>query len=225
MPTGAFENSVFVNCPFDDDFDGLLQAILFCCARLGFVPRIAPENPDNATSRLTRIEELVRTSKFGIHDVSRCYASRVDFKLPAKTSPKEKVFSRLNMPFELGLDYGLKCSGVAPFDTKIILVLENSQYDSKRTLSDLAGWDIQFHNNDFLTIIRKVSDWLKRVGEDVEDIGPNRIVNDYFDFQEWSYETLLDRGYSKDDIEQYPSDRVLDNILAWVDEGMPVSAN
>lgn len=129
------------------------------------------------------------------------------------------------MPFELGLDYGLKCSGSRPFDSKIILVLEQSQYDSKRTLSDLAGWDIKFHNNDFQTVIRKVSDWLKRVGDNVEDIGPSRIANDYVDFQEWSYEILLDRGYSEDDIKQYPTDRVLENILSWVDQDMPVTAN
>lgn len=67
-----FERSVFINCLFDDDFAPLLQAIAFCLTDLGFYPRLAPENADNALNRLERIIELVKTSKYSIHDLSRC---------------------------------------------------------------------------------------------------------------------------------------------------------
>lgn len=94
-----FDRSVFINCPFDEEFAPILQAISFCVVFLGFHPRLAPENADNAATRLDRILEIVRTSKYGIHDLSRCRAS------------VEGEFSRMNMPFELGLDHACRKFG------------------------------------------------------------------------------------------------------------------
>jgi hypothetical protein len=85
-----FERSVFVNCPFDEAFAPLLQAIAFCVTDLGYYPRLAPENADNAANRLDRIIKLIRGSKYGIHDLSRCKSAVVG------------EYARLNMPFELG---------------------------------------------------------------------------------------------------------------------------
>src|SRR5690606_9912862 len=89
-----FERSVFVNCPFDEAFAALLQPSAVCITDLGFCPRLAPENADNAANRLDRIVELIRGSKFGIHDLSRCKAAAAG------------ELARFNMPFELGLDHG-----------------------------------------------------------------------------------------------------------------------
>lgn len=135
----------------------------------------------------------------------------------------KKIFARLNMPFELGLDYGLKCSGVKPLNGKRLLVLEENAFDSKQSLSDLAGWDIKEHQGDFLEAIRRVSDWLKSVGDNVPDMGPQQIADDYTDFQEWSYEKQLAAGYSEEDIRKYPTERVLENIMEWIAVGMPSS--
>ena len=82
-----FERSVFINCPFDEDYAPILQAIAFCVVDMGFYPRLAPENSDHSASRLTRIIELVRGSRFGIHDLSRCKATTAD------------EYYRLNMPW------------------------------------------------------------------------------------------------------------------------------
>lgn len=81
-----FDRSVFVNCPFDDEFAPVLQSIAFCIVHLGFFPRLAPENADNAAARLDRIAELIRGSKYGIHDLSRCKSVRAD------------EYARMNMP-------------------------------------------------------------------------------------------------------------------------------
>lgn len=89
-----FERSVFLNCPFDSEFAPLLQAIAFCVADMGLSPRLAPENADNASNRLSRITDLIRTSRYGIHDLSRCKSRSVG------------EFARMNMPFELGIDHG-----------------------------------------------------------------------------------------------------------------------
>ena len=38
---GDFERSAFDNCPFDEDYEPILPAVLFCLARFGLRPRIA----------------------------------------------------------------------------------------------------------------------------------------------------------------------------------------
>lgn len=173
--SAPFERSVFINCPFDDDFAPILQAIAFCVADLGFLPRLAPENSDNGVSRLERIVELVRESRFGIHDLSRSKASIIG------------EYYRLNMPFELGLDHAAARFGQDALKTKSILVLEENRYDYQRSLSDIAGWDIEAHDGDYETAVRKVSRWLRQHAG-AEPVGFTRIIGRYQDFQEWYWE-------------------------------------
>src|SRR5690606_33715675 len=129
-----FERSVFINCPFDEDHAPILQAIAFCVILLGFDARLAPENTDNAATRLDRIIELIEQSKYGIHDLSRCKSSAVG------------EYARMNMPFELGIDHGFRRAGQGPLADKVILILESTRYDYQKALSDIAGWDIQVHD-------------------------------------------------------------------------------
>lgn len=145
-----FDRSVFVNCPFDEEFAPILQAIAFAIVDLGFVPRIAPENPDNAANRLDRITELVRGSKFSIHDLSRCKSRGVG------------EFSRLNMPFELGIDFGCKRYGDGQLADKTMLILEEDRWDYQKALSDISGWDIHSHGGSHINAVKRVRDWLVR---------------------------------------------------------------
>ena len=91
-----FEKNVFINCPFDAEFEPILQSILFCIVYLGFAPRLASERNDSGENRLEKIRGLIESSKYSIHDLSRCQAKR-----------KGEHF-RLNMPFELGIDFGCR---------------------------------------------------------------------------------------------------------------------
>lgn len=205
----SFDRSVFVNCPFDDDYAPILQAISFCIADLGFSPRLAPENADNGVGRLERIIQLIQGSKYGIHDLSRCKA----------TSAGE--FSRMNMPFELGLDHGAAKFGDGALISKSILILEENRYDYQRSLSDISGWDIESHEGDYVQAVRKVSRWLVRhAGAD--PVGPDKILRDYQDFQEWYWERELARGASEDDIRQYPTIDFVRAMTEWVGEGRPI---
>ena len=104
LPNRNFHKNVFINCPLDDEYKPILEAILFCLVRLGFNPRIATEKIESSQSRLDKIRELIRISKYSIHDLSRCSPSYPD------------ELSRMNMPFELGLDFGCKDFGGFPFD-------------------------------------------------------------------------------------------------------------
>ncbi|WP_246688541.1 MULTISPECIES: hypothetical protein [unclassified Mesorhizobium] len=208
MTVPPFERSVFVNCPFDEAFAPLLQAIAFCITDLGFFPRLAPENPDNAANRLDRIVELIRGSKYGIHDLSRCKSAAAG------------EYARLNMPFELGLDHGCARFGGGQMTEKTILILEETRYDYQKSLSDISGWDIQTHEADFIKLVRIVAGWLiRQAGAD--PVGPAKIQGDYLTFQEWYWEREIARGASDDDIKAYPTFQVVTAMREWVEAGKP----
>lgn len=203
-----FERSVFINCPFDEQFAPLLQAIAFCVTNLGFYPRLAPENADNAANRLERIVELIRSSKFGIHDLSRCRATAIG------------EYARLNMPFELGIDHGCARFGAAPLSGKAILILEETRYDYQKGLSDISGWDIDAHDGDHIKAVRSVRNWLVRQAG-ADPVGPSKIQGDYLAFQEWYWEREKAHGASDDDIRAYPTVQVVEAMREWIDAGRP----
>lgn len=209
MTTPSFERSVFVNCPFDEDFAPLLQAIAFCLTDMGFYPRLAPENADNAANRLDRIIELIRGSKYGIHDLSRCKSSSVG------------EYARLNMPFELGLDHACARFGNGQMSDKTILILEENRYDYQKGLSDISGWDIHSHNGDYIKGVRIVTSWLIHQAG-AEPVGPAKIQGNYLTFQEWYWEREMSRGASDDDIRDYPTVQVVAAMREWVDSGRPI---
>ena len=203
-----FERNVFVNCPFDDEYDHILQAILYCVVRFGLRPRIATERMNAGEHRLEKISELVARSKYSIHDLSRCQAKEVG------------EHYRLNMPFELGLDFGCRSFGDSASQGKKILILEEQQFRYRAAISDLAGSDIEAHGGDMQTAVRKVRNWLVDAGG-FANIGAARILSEYEDFQEWYYERQLAAGFSEEDIQDYPTSELLKAMLDWVSEGRP----
>ena len=204
-----FERSVFVNCPFDEDFAPVLQAVAFCIVYLGLFPRLAPENADNAAARLDRIADLIRGSQYGIHDLSRCKSTQAD------------EYARMNMPFELGLDHACRRFGQAPQTDKRILILEHTRYDYQRALSDISGWDIQAHGGDHEKAVRHVRSWLiAQAGAPA--VGAALIQGKYIAFQEWYWERELAAGSSEEDIREYPTAELIRAMHQWKDAGEPV---
>ncbi len=203
-----FDRSVFINCPFDEEFAPILQAIAFCVTYLGYFPRLAPENQDNSAARLGRIVELVQGSKYGIHDLSRCKATAVD------------EYARMNMPFELGLDHACRLYGVGPAAQKAMLVLEHARYDYQKALSDIAGWDIRAHDGDPVQAVRHVRSWLVAQAS-APRIGPALIQGKYLLFQEWYFERELAAGSSEEDIRAYPTHEMVSAMREWMDKGQP----
>lgn len=203
-----FDRSVFINCPFDDEFAPILQAISFCVVYLGFHPRLAPENPDNAVSRLDRVVELIRSSRYGIHDLTRCRAEEAG------------EYARMNMPFELGMDFACRTFSTGRLSEKTILVLERSQRDYQRALSDISGWDIRYHRGDFERAVRHVRSWLiAQAGAPA--IGSALIQGKYLAFQEWYWERELAAGSSEEDIREYPTAELIRAMHAWMAAGQP----
>jgi hypothetical protein len=112
----TFERNVFVNCPFDKQFLPLLRPLLFTIIYLRLNPRIALERMDSGEGRLEKILALIEQSKYSIHDLSRSEANAVG------------ELYRLNMPFELGLDYGCRFFGKGELQEKRALVLESKPH-------------------------------------------------------------------------------------------------
>lgn len=210
MPPSEFERSVFVNCPFDDDYDHILQAILFCLIRFGLTPRIAKERSDSGENRLEKILEMIQASRFSIHDLSRSQASEAG------------EHYRLNMPFELGLDLGCRRFGRDPLPRKAILILETKRFGYQKAISDLAGSDVQAHNGNFQIAVRKVRNWLAEIGG-FEQVGASGVLAEYEDFQEWRYEKLLAAEFSEKDIQDYSTAELLEEMYQWTDVGRPRS--
>lgn len=204
MKQPPFEKSVFINCPFDADYASLLQAAAFCLTYNGYYPRITTEVASNASGRLERVAELIRGSKFSIHDLSRCKASTIG------------EFARMNMPFELGLDYGCLAFGGDKFSSKIVLILEHTRDDYSESLSDIAGWDIHPHNGDVLTLVRIITDWLNHQAPP-QSARPGAVMTQYATFQGWHWHRELESGASEDDIRAYPTITMLRAMREWVD--------
>lgn len=199
-----FDRNVFVNCPFDKEYEHILQAILFCLVRFGLRPRIASEKNDSGEARIDRIFDLIVSSRYSIHDLSRCQAREAG------------EYYRLNMPFELGIDYCCRRIGEDPLSRKHILILEEKHYRYQAAISDLAGSDIEAHDGNYEVAVRKIRNWLVGL-RGFERIGPARILAEYEDFQQWHYEKQLEDGFSEQDIQDYPTAELLQKMTEWVE--------
>ena len=199
-----FTRNVFVNCPFDHDYLPLLRPLLFTIIYLGFVPRIASERSDSGESRIDKISTLVGQCRYSIHDLSRLRASEAG------------EFYRMNMPFELGIEYGSRLFGSERLRRKRCLVLEKEQHEFQKAISDLAGIDIKRHGNEPSEIVRAVRDWF------VETVGlrrvhsASRIWYRFTDFASDFYDARVADGFSDDDLNMMPVPEYIDFIATWV---------
>lgn len=99
MAKNNYNNNVFINCPFDKQYKDMLQAMLFTLLYCGLEPRIASESSDSLKIRLDKIKNLIKESRYSIHDLCRMEAE------------KKGDLARFNMPFELGTDFGCRVYG------------------------------------------------------------------------------------------------------------------
>ncbi len=145
-----FSKNVFLNCPFDADYDNLFNAILFTVHRCGFILRCSKEFDDTSKIRIQNIIKLIGESQYSIHDISRVGLD-VHNQLP-----------RFNMPLELGVVIGSINFGKKIHKNKEYLIIESDQYRFKQFISDISGQDIKNHQDDPEKAIKCVRDWLAK---------------------------------------------------------------
>jgi hypothetical protein len=207
MPTKVkreFEKNVFINCPFDSEYYPLLRPLLFTIVYLGFKPKIALERSDSGEQRLDKICELIKESKYSIHDLSRLKSS------------KRNEFYRLNMPFELGLDYGSRRFASNYLKGKKYLILERRAFDYRKVLSDISGVDIKNHDNKPAKLVRAIRNWFVETVGLSNVIGPTVIWYKFNDFTSDFYTRRQDEGFSDEDLNMMPVREYINFIKNWL---------
>ena len=149
MKSSHYNDNVFLNCPFDPDYKQLFDAMVFAIHDCGFIPRCALEEEDASQVRIDKIYNIIADCRYGIHDISRTELDEVS-GLP-----------RFNMPLELGVFLGAKKFGIDKQKRKNCLILDKAQYRYQEFISDIAGQDIQAHNNNPEGIITVVRNWIR----------------------------------------------------------------
>jgi hypothetical protein len=204
-PHQEFNKNVFINCPFDSEYNSMLQPILFTILYFGFTPQIASQTVDSGEQRITKILSLILKSKYSIHDLSRI------------RSEKRGELYRLNMPFELGLDYGCRCTARGHLRRKKFLVLGEKPHDYKKALSDLAGIDAKSHMNNPKKLVLALRNWF------IESVQSHRVADSatgiwykFSDFKDDFDERRKSEGFSKEDLKSMPISEYTSFIRAWI---------
>jgi len=138
--------SVFINCPFDAEFAPRFHGIIFAVTCCGFLPRSALETGNTAESRMDRIGRAVFSSKYSIHDLSRCRGEGTD------------NIARFNMPMELGIAHGIRIAAGNEHHDWAVLIPAGHLY--ARFISDLAGNDPLIHDDTIESVVSQVIRWL-----------------------------------------------------------------
>jgi len=168
----AYADNVFINCPFDRDYDFLKDAIVFTIMDCGFIPRCALEANNGGNVRFDNIKKMIAESRFGLHDISRTELDLVN-GLP-----------RFNMPLELGVFIGAVRYGNRQQKTKSILILDKEQWRYQKFISDIAGQDIRSHYNSAPQAISCVRNWLTHESNRSNIPGGEYIAGRYEQFQD-----------------------------------------
>ena len=143
------DTDVFVNCPFDDEYKPLFEAIIYVVIRSGYRVRCALETDDAGDNRFAKICNIISECKFGVHDISRTETNG-DPPLP-----------RFNMPLELGLFLGAKKFGTRNQKEKVSIIFDRDRYRFQKYISDIAGQDIHSHEQKPDLLISELSTWLR----------------------------------------------------------------
>ena len=199
----AYARSVFVNCPFTDDFKPLFRAIIFTIVHCGYVPRCALEFEDSNHVRLQKIERLIEQSKFGIHDLS---FMELD---------KHSSLPRFNMPLELGLFLGAKRYGDVVQKRKRLIILDKDKYRYQKAVSDISGQDIKCHYNKPSHVIKCLRNWLKTVSGRKHIPGARYITNRYKRYEQDLPNICKNLEYDFNDL---PFNDFWETITIWLEQ-------
>ena len=194
-------NHVFINCPFDEEYEPLFYAIVFSIHACGFVARCALESQDSSQFRLEKIYKMIAECRYGIHDISR---TELD---------EQNNLPRFNMPLELGIFLGAKRFGTAEDQKKNCIIVDKCQYRYQKFISDIAGLDIESHNDSCERIIEVVRNWLNTISRRKHLPNGQEIYEKYSEFLENL--PAIAQGYNLDHLKFNYTDYNL-MIVEWL---------
>jgi hypothetical protein len=145
------DDHAFINCPFDEAYRPMFDAVVFAVHACGFVARSALEAEDGAEVRIEKVFRLMGECRIGIHDISR-------------TEPDPRTgLPRFNMPFELGAFLAVRQYGGREHRRKICLILEREPGTYRQYCSNIAGQDIRAHFGNPELAVHAVRDLLASI--------------------------------------------------------------
>jgi len=205
-------NAVFINCSYGETFRPLLRAILFCLLRVGLKPLIANEESDSGRVRLNRLLKLIKSSQYSIHDLSTLEDSQ------------DPELLHLNMPFELGLDLGIRFSSVQ--NKKNTLVLEDKEGDLKAMMSDFGFGETKAHLNDGKRLVRIIRNHFYNVFRTECNRAPKLpeprdIWYDFNTFNKDLETTPEGQLRDQDDLDEMENTEFIDKATAWIKHHSP----
>jgi hypothetical protein len=148
-PSGISRLSGLFKLSFCVGFSNLEYAFHFPVVAAGLLPVCAKDLTVPDRPRLEMLVDAIRNCRYSVHEFSRA------------TGEGPENFARMNMPLEMGmaLFHALetqrrehRCAFFVP-----------TPYDYHRFMSDLAGLDPQYHNNDSRQLVSGVYEWLRSV--------------------------------------------------------------
>ena len=140
---------VFLNYPFDDEYQPIAEALNFAVVAGGLLPICALDMTSPDRPRLDMLVDAISNCHYSAHDLSRSHGEGSD------------NFARMNMPLEMGLAlYPALYSQRHEHRCAFFVASPN---DYKRFASDLAGLDAQCHNGHDVTALSMMYDWLRGV--------------------------------------------------------------
>ena len=200
-----FERNVFINCPFDDTFKPKLRAIMFAVTYAGYNVKIAETN-DSGSLRLNDIVKLMLASKYAIHDIS------------LKKSTKAGELARFNMPFELGIDLGIRQKrGKQKLGTKQFIVLDDTKYEYQAALSDLGGCDPFVYGNitPHEDIFEILANWFNKI-ENSNRLSLSDLDIRFFEFEKELEDIILPKRHGKRELANMPRSTYIRYIKNWI---------
>ncbi len=188
-----FDRNIFINCPLDKTYiDDLLKPILYVIITNNFFPRLSLEISDSGQFRLQKITEIIKSCRYSIHDLS------------IVKSKEANEFARMNMPFELGIDYGLRNSENTKYSRKQFLILGDTKYDYMKAVSDINGFDIKEHGNQTDRIFECLYSWFSETLDINKQDPPLKIYYDFIAFNSSLFE---------EKVAQFGSDELAKNYI------------
>jgi hypothetical protein len=163
--------SVFVNCPFDDDYKPSFEALLFTIASSDYQVNCALAENDAGDIRFDKLCRMISQSQRSVHDLSRVQLG--DGGLP-----------RFNMPFEFGLYLGAKRFGGRVHKSKTSLAMITDKYRLPEYLSDAGGSDPECHYGRPDEVIRVVRRYLAVRPDGGQLPGAARIISEFQRFKQ-----------------------------------------
>lgn len=157
--------SVFLNCPYDQEYLHLFDALVFATVGCGFMPRSALETGNVAESRMDRITRAIFTSKYSVHDLSRCRGQG------------DANLARFNMPLELGIAMARRYHAAISGEVHDWLVLVPQGHDYVRFISDMAGFDPKTYDGTVETLVPSVMAWLATREDAVRTATPKQVLS------------------------------------------------